>query len=209
MQFNWSLFNRSPIVGIMRNISSEDIQPIAAQYLAAGLSTLEVTFNSPNVEEQIATLITEYGHELNIGAGTVCSMEELDRALDVGAQFIVTPILNPEVVKACVKANIPIFPGAFSPTEIYQAWTLGADMVKVFPADTLGPNYIKNIKGPLNNIKILATGGIHIHNIDSYRSVGVQGFGMGSELFDKDLIRQKDWQGLKNHFLRFAQLFEI
>lgn len=196
-------------MGIMRNISSEDIQPIAAQYLAAGLATLEVTFNSPNVEAQIATLVSEYGSQLNIGAGTVCSMEELERALDVGAQFIVTPILNPSVVKTCVEANIPIFPGAFSPTEIYEAWTLGADMVKVFPADALGPDYIKNVKGPLDNIKVLATGGIDITNIESYRAVGVQGFGMGSELFNKDLIRLKDWEGLKNHFSRFADLFKI
>lgn len=196
-------------MGIMRNISSEDIQPIAAQYLAAGLATLEVTFNSPNVEAQIATLVSEYGSQLNIGAGTVCSMEELERALDVGAQFIVTPILNPSVVKTCAEANIPIFPGAFSPTEIYEAWTLGADMVKVFPADALGPDYIKNVKGPLDNIKVLATGGIDITNIESYRAVGVQGFGMGSELFNKDLIRLKDWEGLKNHFSRFADLFKI
>ncbi|MEO0733624.1 MAG: bifunctional 4-hydroxy-2-oxoglutarate aldolase/2-dehydro-3-deoxy-phosphogluconate aldolase, partial [Bacteroidota bacterium] len=151
--FSWERFWEAPIVGIARGYEPEVVLKIATAYRAAGLSTLEVTMNSPAVATSIATLRTDYP-TLNIGAGTVCTEAELDVALTAGAQFIVTPIVTDGVIIEAKRAGVPVFPGAYTPTEIYQAWSLGAAAVKVFPAAGLGPAYVKNVLGPLDGIKL-------------------------------------------------------
>lgn len=208
MSFNPDLFQKVPIVGILRQVPSKDLIKIGQTYSSAGLTTIEVTMNSDDVEDQISTLLDTFEGQLNIGAGTVCTEQDLDRALAVGAQFIVTPIVNERVIHRCVSLNIPVFPGAFSPTEIYNAWSWGATMVKVFPAGTLGASFIKNIKGPLPEISILATGGVGLENIPEFRSAGVKGFGIGSQLFPKELIQNQDWEALEIHFEQFVRLFK-
>ncbi|MDA3929118.1 MAG: bifunctional 4-hydroxy-2-oxoglutarate aldolase/2-dehydro-3-deoxy-phosphogluconate aldolase [Prolixibacteraceae bacterium] len=173
-------------------------------YLKAGLNTLEITMNSFNAVEMISFLANNYP-QLNIGAGTVCDMSELIEALDAGASFIVTPILNEEVIDFCVNNSIPIFPGAMTPTEIYKAWKLGATAVKIFPNVFFGPNYIKEIRGPLNQIKLLPTGGISLTNIEEFFKNGASGVGMGASLFDKELIESNNYNGLYHHFLNYTQ----
>ncbi len=193
------LFRQAPVVGIIRNQSAEDCYRIAETMLEAGLYTLEVTMNTPNV----AGIITEVKRrfpELNVGAGTVCTPAELEQALAAGAGFIVTPILDEQVVTTCVGQEIPVFPGAYTPTEIYRAWRLGATAVKVFPASQLGTKYIKDLSGPLPQIKLIPTGGVSLQNIASFFEVGVAGVGMGSSLLNKALIAAGDYNGLRKHF---------
>ena len=202
--FNHKLFEQMPIVGIMRNYPSETIKKIIPHYLKAGLYTLEITMNSPNAEEMISFLSSEYPN-MNIGAGTVCKMSELKKALAAGASFIVTPILNKKVIKFCVKNSIPVFPGAMTPTEIYTAWKLGVTAVKIFPAVLFGPSYVKEIKEPLNEIKLLPTGGVTLMNIELFFKNGSTGVGMGGTLFDQQLIAQENYDGLYHHFLNFTQ----
>jgi len=204
--FSWEQFEKMPIVGIVRGISLEDFKHILPVYLKSGLTTVEVTMNTPDVELLIRYATEEYVGLLNIGAGTVCSLSDLEQALSYGAQFIVTPVVNPEVITACINNEIPVFPGALSPSEIYMAYSLGASTIKVFPASYLGANYLKEIKGPLNNIQFLPTGGINLGNMQSFLDVGVHGFGIGSPLFDKTLIKSRDWIGLEKHFLDYVQL---
>ena len=201
--FSWELFTKTPIVGIIRHITAEQVSQILPIYQDAGLTTVEITMNTPGAETIIQEALSLHPTGLNIGAGTVCSEADLERALAAGAQFIVTPVINKKVIKACVKADVPIFPGAFTPTEIYKAWDLGATMVKVFPTTALGPAYIKDIKAPLNHIKLLPTGGISLANIKSFMQAGADGLGIGSQLFDTQLIDKKDWLGLKAHFRAF------
>lgn len=205
-KFLWERFEKMPIVGIVRGISPDDFKQILPIFADSGLTTIEITMNTADVETLIAYAIEKYGGQLNIGAGTVCSSSDLENALSYGAQFIVTPIINQEVIKACVDKNIPIFPGALTPSEIFMATNLGADMVKVFPAGYMGADYIREIKGPLSNIRLLPTGGIKLDNLKDFWKAGVQGFGIGSPLFDKGLIQNKDWNGLKNHFSEYVQL---
>ena len=112
--FSWEAFNKAPIVSIFRNLNSDDLLNVAQCFQESGLSTMEITLNSKNATDDIERLVKEYGSILNIGAGTVCSMEDLHLALNAGAQFIVTPILDKEVIQYCVKETIPIFPGAFT-----------------------------------------------------------------------------------------------
>jgi len=206
--FSWERFENMPIVGIVRGIGMEDFKHILPIYVQAGLTTVEVTMNTFDVESLIRYAVEEYSGILNVGAGTVCNTDDLDRALDFGAQFIVTPLINEMVINTCVDKNIVIFPGALTPTEIYRAWSLGANVVKVFPAGYMEASYLREIKAPLNNVKLLPTGGISLHNMQSFLDVGVEGFGIGSPLFDKELIKSKDWKGLGKHFESYVRLIE-
>ena len=174
-------------------------------YREAGLTTIEITMNTPDAEKMIRYAVENEQQGLNIGAGTVCTKDDLKKALEAGAQFIVTPILDKKVVKACVKNETPIFPGAFTPSEIYKAWSLGASMVKVFPATQMGPSYIKELKAPLNQLKLLPTGGVSLDNMAEFFNAGADGVGMGGQLLDKKLIQEKEWDKLKTHFSQFTK----
>lgn len=202
--FSWELFNRVPVIGIVRNLTMEELVQILPMYYDAGLTTIEITMNTPGAEEMIGHTRDQFKSELNVGAGTVCTKDDLKKAVEAGAQFIVTPIIRKKIIRACLKREIPIFPGAFTPTEIYEAWLAGASMVKVFPAKTLGADYIKDVKAPLSQVKLMPTGGVDLDNIESFKKAGAEGFGVGSPLFRRDLIRAKNWSGLKEHFKAYV-----
>jgi 2-dehydro-3-deoxyphosphogluconate aldolase/(4S)-4-hydroxy-2-oxoglutarate aldolase len=207
--FSWNRFSAVPIVGIIRNLSFDIVEKILPVYLSSGLTHVEITMNTPRAEEIIKFAAQNYKGLLNIGAGTVCNTHDLKLALDAGAQFIVTPIIDAEVIKACVSLNIPVFPGAFTPTEIYQAWKMGATMVKVYPAASLGSNYIRDVKAPLNQIKLMPTGGINLDNIQAFMDAGADALGIGSQLFDKKLIKNEDWNGLELHFKKHINMISL
>jgi len=203
-KFSWEEFYKVPIVGIVRNLGIDQVKTILPIYIEAGLSTIEITMNTPSAAEIINYSINNYGDQLNIGAGTVCNLDDLEEALAAGSQFIVTPIIDKKVIKRCVKKDIPVFPGAYTPTEIYKAWKWGASIVKVYPATSLKSGYIKDIKAPLNQIKLLPTGGVSLDNIASFMK-GSDGLGIGGQLFDKKLIESEDWTGLKKHFGEYVK----
>lgn len=204
--FSWSLFNRMPVVGILRNIQPDVVYSLVPAYHASGLTTLEITMNTPGAASIIATLKQQYDGVLNIGAGTVRNLTDLEAALAAGAGFIVTPILDEQVIKECVRLGIPIFPGTYTPTEIYRAWHLGASVVKVFPATSLGAGYFKDVLAPLNEIKLMPTGGVSLDTIPAFHKAGAVAYGIGSPLFDKELIGKGDWEGLERHFRQFSEL---
>jgi 2-dehydro-3-deoxyphosphogluconate aldolase/(4S)-4-hydroxy-2-oxoglutarate aldolase len=206
--FSWERFNQVPIVGIMRNMPRQHLESLVEIYAASGMTTLEVTMNTAGAPDIIASLVQRFGHQLNIGAGTVCSLQDLDLALTAGAQFIVTPILEADVIKACVQAGIPVFPGAFTPTEIHQAWKLGAPLVKVFPAGKLGPGYIKEVLAPLNHIRLLPTGGITLANFADFLQAGAQGVGIGSGLFPDHLVQGDRWDEYRAFLTDFVKGYQ-
>ncbi len=191
--FNRQFFDEFPVIGILRGVTPEQLDRIAAAAAAGGLRNLEVTMNTPGATAMITRLAETVGDRMNIGAGTVCTRDELDAAATAGACFIVTPILDVSIVRACKKLALVAVPGAFTPTEIYRAWDAGADFVKVFPATTLGPGYIKGVLGPLPQIRLVPTGGVSLNNIREYRDVGAAGFGIGGLLFNKERIAAGDW----------------
>ncbi|MCF2443786.1 bifunctional 4-hydroxy-2-oxoglutarate aldolase/2-dehydro-3-deoxy-phosphogluconate aldolase [Dyadobacter sp. CY345] len=203
--FSQGLFQKAPIVGIIRNLSLEDLKQILPIYREAGLTTIEITMNTPGAADMIKYALENDSEGLNIGAGTVCTKEDLNDALDAGAQFIVTPVISKKIIKRCVKEGVPVFPGGFTPTELYNAWTYGATMVKIYPATSLGPDYIKDLKAPLNQLKVLPTGGINLENMDQFLKAGADGLGIGSQLFDKKMIQEKDWAALKAYFEKFVE----
>lgn len=197
--FQPSLFNEMPVVGILRSLHLSDILSIIPLYLKAGLTTLEITLNSPDATQTIKKLVHSYP-QMNIGAGTVCDMEDLEIALSAGSSFIVMPIFDKHVVEYCTHRDIPVFPGAFTPLEIYSAAKAGATAVKIFPATQLGPQYIKDILAPLNKIRVLPTGGVSLDNIEDFFKAGAIGVGMGSTLFPADLVKMENKEELYHHF---------
>jgi 2-dehydro-3-deoxyphosphogluconate aldolase/(4S)-4-hydroxy-2-oxoglutarate aldolase len=207
--FSWELFDKMPVVGIIRNLTVADINFVLPIYKQAGFTTIEITLNTPEALSVISSLALEYKGELNVGAGTVCTIDDLTAAITAGANFIVTPIFKAEVVKKCVSMEVPIFPGAFSPTEIYEAWELGASMVKLYPASVVGPAYVSAVLAPLNKVKLMPTGGVHLSNMLAFMKAGATSLGIGSELFDKKIIQKRDSEAMLNHFTLFAQQMQL
>lgn len=201
---NLSHFKDIPVVGIVRNMSASDFEDVLPVYYEAGLRIVEVTMNTSGATDMIRYANKQFDDKLIVGAGTVCTQTALDDSLKAGARFIVTPILNEDIISSCVKKNVPIIPGAYTPTEIYRAWSAGAALVKLFPATLLGAQYIKDVKGPLNDIAIMPTGGIDHKNIVSFFRAGAVAAGVGSKLFDQAMIKEKNWNGLVNHFVAFV-----
>jgi 2-dehydro-3-deoxyphosphogluconate aldolase/(4S)-4-hydroxy-2-oxoglutarate aldolase len=202
-EFKADKFDEMPVIGILRNVPLPDIEAILPYYIKAGFTNLEVTMNSNGAEETIRHL-SENFPSLNIGAGTVCDKNDLKRAVKAGASFIVTPVVDEKVIKKCVKWGIPIFPGAFSPLEIYSASKYGATGVKVFPANHLGPSYIKDVLAPFQHLKLYPTGGVNLENISAYFKAGAKGLGMGGTLFLASLLETKDYENLGLHFEKVA-----
>lgn len=194
-----------PLIGIVRNMSASDFEDILPVYYEAGLRVIEVTMNTPGCTDLIRYAKKHFGDKLTIGAGTVVTPTDLQHALAAGAGFIITPILNEEVISECIKMQIPIIPGAFTPTEIYKASAMGATMVKVFPATSLGVQYVKDLKAVLNHVALMPTGGVDHKNITSFFQAGAAAVGVGNKLFDRAMIHGKNWNGLVNHFITFAR----
>jgi len=205
--FSPQLFQRLPLVGILRGLPPEKLRPVIETALEGGLTNVEITMNTPGAGEQIRTAREIAGHAANIGAGTVTSLTRLEAALAAGACFIVTPTIVPAVVERCVQLQVPVFPGAFTPTEIQQAWEMGATMVKVFPAEVLGPAYLRSLKGPLPHLKLMPTGGVNLHTLPDYAQAGADAFGVGSPLFHTERIVVNDWEWLRLQCRAFAAAY--
>lgn len=186
-------FEKLPLLGILRGITKKDIEPISQICKNTGLQAIEITMNTKDAPALISEMKTRAQGSFSVGAGTVVSLKDLDNALQAGAEFIVTPIIQEKVIRACVSQHIPIFPGAFTPTEIYKAWELGATMVKVFPSSIVGPKYFSEIKGPFNSIKLLACGGINCDTIQDFYKSGADAAAFGASIFKKEWLDNKEY----------------
>lgn len=202
--FSQKLFQQLPIVGILRGLPAEKLRPVVEAVRDGGLTNLEITMNTPGASDPIRAACEIAGSALNIGAGTVTDLRLLDDALAAGARFIVTPTVSAAVIERCVQLRVPVFPGAFSPTEIQRAWELGATMVKVFPADTFGPGYLRSLKAPLPHLKLMPTGGVDLATLETYAKAGADAFGVGSLLFRAERIAAQDWEWVRNQCRAFA-----
>ena len=205
--FSRALFQELPIVGILRGFTLEQVIEIVRAALCGGLRNIEITMNTPDAGRQLREAVLLAQGRLNIGAGTVTNLAILDQALAAGASFVVTPTIEPKVVTECVNQKIPVFPGALSPTEVVRAWELGATMVKVFPADSVGPGYIRALKAPLPHIKLVPTGGVDLKTLPDFVKAGADGFGIGSPLFDRQRIESGDWTWVEAQCRAFAETY--
>lgn len=181
-------FKRLPILGILRGVDKDVIDSLTEAMVSSGLKTVEITMNTKDAPDCIKSMVKAAKGRLTIGAGTVLTVDAMQEALDAGATFIVMPTLVPEVMEYCAKKSIPAFPGALTPQEIYNAWRAGAAMVKVFPSKFFGPSYIKEIKGPFQDIELLACGGVTPDNIKDHFSSGASAVAFGGSIFKKEWL---------------------
>ncbi|KQB93423.1 MULTISPECIES: bifunctional 4-hydroxy-2-oxoglutarate aldolase/2-dehydro-3-deoxy-phosphogluconate aldolase [Geobacillus] len=172
------------IIAILRHIQPHMMMPVAEVLQEAGITILEVTMETPGALKMIETLRTEFPDHLTVGAGTVLDAETARAAMLSGAQFVVSPTVNIEMIRTVKRYGGLCMPGAMTPTEIVMAYENGADMVKIFPAHVLGPTYFRAVSSPLPHIPFVATGGINLENAGSYISAGAVAVGLGHSLFD-------------------------
>jgi len=203
-----SEFRLLPIIGILRGIEENQIEPLCNEIISAGIKTIEITMNTKDAPLLIKKATGVASGRLTIGAGTVLDKKSLETALKAGATFIVTPVLINDVVSYCVKHKIPVFPGALTPSEIYAAWVAGATMVKVFPAKFFGPSYIKEVKGPLDKIELLACAGVTPGNLGEYFSAGVSAVTFGSSVFRKDWLKANDYKSIGESMKKYVASFK-
>ena len=168
------------IIAIIRGAQPTDVYRIAEALYEGGIRIMEITMNSDEPLAVIEKLSAEFGGRMVIGAGTVLDAGMAEAAVDAGAMFVLSPIVSTEVIRTAKERGVVAIPGAYTPTEIYQAYQQGGDLIKVFPASS--PSYIKELRGPLPHIPLLPTGGITSENIREFRQAGAAGFGIGSSL---------------------------
>lgn len=197
-------FGKKPLLGILRGVEADAIEPLTGSVISAGLETIEITMNSKNAAALISKMVKCAGKRLTVGAGTVLNMKSLRSALDAGATFIVTPVLVEDVTTYCAKSHIPVFPGAFTPLEIYNAWNAGASIVKVFPSNFFGPKYFSEIKGPFNDIKLLACGGVTPDNMSDYFAHGADAVAFGASVFRKEWLKGKNFKSITDEVRRYV-----
>ncbi|KQX47108.1 MULTISPECIES: bifunctional 4-hydroxy-2-oxoglutarate aldolase/2-dehydro-3-deoxy-phosphogluconate aldolase [unclassified Paenibacillus] len=175
---------RTRIIAIVRGVQETHILSLADALLTGGITVMEVTLNTPGALRMIRELQDKSGQRMFIGAGTVLDLEDAKKAVHAGASFLVTPNMDEEVIRWASTEGIPIFPGAMTPTEIVKAWKAGATAVKVFPSASLGLTYIKELMGPLDQIPLIAVGGVTEENIKQFLNIGCYGLGIGGSLIN-------------------------
>jgi len=202
-----SRFRKPPLLGILRGIEPSMIEPITELSVAAGLSAVEITMNTEGAPFLIERMVRAAEGRLMVGAGTVLTRKAMNQALDAGATFIVLPTMIDEVVEPCVAKKIPVFPGALTPDEIHRAWKAGATMVKVFPANLFGPKYFREIHGPLEEIPLLACGGVNEATLPDYFACGAAAAAFGGSLFQKELLREGRYDEIEVSLRRLVRRF--
>jgi 2-dehydro-3-deoxyphosphogluconate aldolase/(4S)-4-hydroxy-2-oxoglutarate aldolase len=170
------------VVAVLRGSTSRHVPAVARAMVDAGIRVLEVTLTIPDAVATIAALHDELGDAALVGAGTVVTLEEAEACIDAGADFLVSPTTSLDVVATARIAGVAAYPGALTPTEILTAQRSGADAVKLFPAASVGPGYLKQIRGPIPNVAIMPTGGIELDRVEAWLRAGATAVGLGSSL---------------------------
>lgn len=195
------------IVAIVRGTRPEEAVNIANALYEGGIRAIEVTCNTKGYLGMIEALAETVGDKMYVGAGTVLTPAAAQLVIDAGARFVLAPNLDEEVVRTVHQAGKLMIPGVATPTEIIQAARLGVDVVKLFPAGALGAKYLKDVRGPINNISIMPVGGINVGNIGEFVKAGAFAFGVGGELVDKAAIEAKEYQVLTEKAKTFIATF--
>lgn len=198
------------IIAIIRNAKPDDILPIVKSLYKSGIRAIEITMNSPKALESIELVATEMKDKVVVGAGTVLDTESARLAILSGATFILSPTLNKETIQMTKKYGAVSIPGALSPTEILDAYEYGGDIIKVFPTTSMGPEYIKDLQGPLPQIPLLPTGGIDLNNIEQFMKAGAVGVGLGSSLVNTKLEANEEYyKNLEETAKQFSDIVHL
>ena len=184
------------VVVVVRMTDAGKLLQVVEAMASGGVRAIEITMTVPGAVDIIRTLVSRRVPGSLVGAGTVLDAATADAVLDAGADFVVSPIADPAMIAACRRRDAVVIPGAFSPSEIVAAWNAGGDIVKVFPATTLGPGYVRDLRGPLPYIRLMPTGGITLENARDFLAAGACAVGVGTALLDRALIAENRWGAL-------------
>jgi 2-dehydro-3-deoxyphosphogluconate aldolase / (4S)-4-hydroxy-2-oxoglutarate aldolase len=184
------------IVAVLRATSGEFLVEVAESLLAGGVEAIEVTFSVPKAVEVLEQVADRLCDKIVLGAGTVLDPETARAAMLAGARFIVSPVVNLDVIRICRRYSCLVFPGALTPTEILTAWEAGADIVKVFPSDLTGPGYLKAVRRPLPHVRLMPTGGVNLETAAAFIKAGACAIGIGSDLADPKAIAARQFDKL-------------
>jgi len=197
------------VIPVIRAESADVAQAVVEALAGAGLAVAEITMTVPGAIDAIASVKRSFGDAIVVGAGTVTDAETARRAIDAGAEFVVTPCLVSEVIDTARRADVAVLPGALTPTEIFEAFRKGGDMVKVFPVQSVGgASYLRGLRGPFPGIPLVPTGGITLDDMHEMLDAGAVAVGVGSELISKDALARRDYAavgGLAARFLAAAR----
>src|SRR6516164_8753367 len=192
------------IIAVLRARSAEQVIPLSEALLAGGVIAIEITMTTPNAIAAIRTAKSHFGERALIGVGTVLDKDTCKAAIEAGAEFVVTPVCRTEFVEIAHAAQRPVMLGAYTPTEAQTAYEAGADFVKIFPADTLGPGYIKALRAPLPHLRIVPTGGVDADNVAEWFKAGCAAVGAGSSLVSAKILQEAAWPELTRRAAQFV-----
>ena len=182
------------VIAVIRASSSEELVDVAAAIKEGGVDVIEVTMTTPNALRVIEEVRAKFGDEVLLGVGSVLDAETARAAMLAGAEFVVSPVVKPDVIEICHRYGKVVMPGALTPTEILIAWESGADYVKVFPASAVGPEYIKAVKAPLPQVELIPTGGVNVQNAGEFIKAGAIALGVGGALVSKKAIAERNFK---------------
>lgn len=197
------------LVPVVRASSADEAMQVIEAIRAGGVNVLEITMTVPGAVRVIEKVADKYGSDVLVGAGTVLDPETARACLLAGAQFIVSPALNLDTIAMCHRYSAPIMPGVLTPTEVITAWTAGADIVKVFPCGSVGgASYIKNLKGPFPQVKMIPTGGVSLATAADFIKAGAAALGVGTDLVDVKAIREGKAGVVTERAKQFVQIVQ-
>jgi 2-dehydro-3-deoxyphosphogluconate aldolase/(4S)-4-hydroxy-2-oxoglutarate aldolase len=203
-----SLLTDPGIIAVVRTSRAAQVLPIAEALLAGGVTAVEVTLTVPGALDAIRQVSGALGPRGVVGAGTVLDAKSCRAAIEAGAEFIVSPITRAEIVTVGHAADRPVMLGAYTPTEAQAAHEAGADFIKLFPADKLGPDYVKAMRAPLPHLKIVPTGGVDLKSAAEFLRAGCVALGLGGSLLTPEILRTEDWPALSRlaaEYIRIAR----
>jgi len=186
----------SKVIAVIRMPDADKLARVVEAIRRGGVRAIEITMTTPSALEMIADQVKRKPAGTLIGAGTVLDAATAEKVIRAGAEFVVSPITNFGMIEACRRNDTLVAPGALSPTEIMAAWERGADVVKVFPATSVGPKYFQDLKGPLPNVRLMPTGGVSIENAREFIRSGACCVAIGTALLDKKAVAAEDWDAL-------------
>ena len=198
------LMRQTGLIAIMRANSSDQLIAAADAIRAGGVRVIEVTMTTPGAIETIRTATERYRGETLFGAGTVLDPETARAAILAGADFVVAPTLNLDMVRLCQRYSIPVIPGCYTPTEMLTAWEAGASMIKLFPADVGGPGLIKAIRAPLPQLEIVPVGGVNLNTAADFIRNGAAALGVGNSLINQKLLNAGNMDELRRRAAAFV-----
>ncbi|HEV3137540.1 MAG TPA: bifunctional 4-hydroxy-2-oxoglutarate aldolase/2-dehydro-3-deoxy-phosphogluconate aldolase [Pirellulales bacterium] len=207
-QANLARVHQRGIVAVIRAASVERLADVAEALAAGGVDVLEVTFTIPRAQKAIERVAELLGKRILLGAGTVLDPETARIALLSGAEFIVSPTVNLDVIKLCRRYDKLSIPGAFTPTEVLTAWEAGADMVKIFPCELAGPAYLKALAGPLPQVRMMPTGGVNLDTAAAFLRAGAFALGIGGSLVDPKSVADGDLAKIEQRARQFVEVVQ-